>query len=55
MATVYQLQRKIEVAKAMDVPYLLLNLRFAFWTVIRDTYDRGDLVGTRELIEKLSQ
>lgn len=52
--TVYQLERKKEIAKAMDVPWESLDLRFAFWDAIRAAYDRCDLIGTRALIEKLT-
>ena len=50
----YQEQKKIEVAKAMGVPVKSVDLRYAFWAAIREAYDHEDLVGTRLLIERLS-
>lgn len=49
----YQQNRKQEIAHAMDVPVRSLDLYYAAWAAIREAYDRGDLVGTRKLIEAL--
>lgn len=51
----YQAEEKHSVAKAMDVPFESVNLYYAAWAAIRDAFARGDLVGTRRLIESLTE
>ena len=51
----YQQDRKIEIARAMDVPIKSVDLYYAAWAAIREAFDRGDLVGTRKLIDALAK
>lgn len=51
----YQIDRKHEVAEAMDVPLQEVDLFYAAWAAIRDAYDRRDLVGCRRLIDTFNK